>query len=123
MTSLLRLTRAPPVPHRCPATPFNPCTHAMALLLRLAPPSVTMSEPARRRIVPPRSTALRLVVKNDTELAPGLEVRAELSYLSDSVVPLDDQLLIQVGSREGAGETELLTIPIVVRPRLVQSGA
>ena len=120
MTSLLRLTRAPPVPHGCPATPSKPVTpHAMVSLLRLAPPSFTMSEPARRRIVPPRSTALRLVVKNDTELAPGLEVRAELSYFSDSVEPLDDQLLIQVGSREGAGETELLTIPILVRPQLV----
>jgi len=47
----------------------------------------------RVRMVPPRSPCFRLAVKNDIELAPGLEMRAEISYLCDRLQDLDDKML------------------------------
>jgi hypothetical protein len=99
-------------PARCVLSSVEPgVRHVLTLLVQ------NVSSKGRRiRIVPPRSPRLRLAVRNDAEVAPGLELSAELSYLGDSVEPLDDQLLVQVGRPDGSGETELLTIPVLVRP-------
>jgi len=99
-------------PARAVLLPVEPgVKHVVTVVVR----NVSMKG-RRIRIVPPRSPALLLTIRNETEIAPGLELVAELTYLSDSVAPIDDQLLIQVGRAEGNGETELITIPVIVRP-------
>ena len=64
----------------------------------------------RVRFVPPRSQAFMLAVQNDIELAPGLELVAELSLQSDDAVDIHDQLSICVGRTEHPSEE--LMIPI-----------
>lgn len=105
-------------PARCVLSSVEPgVRHVLTLVVR------NVSTKGRRiRIFPPRSPRLRLVVRNETEVAAGLELSAELSFLGESVEPLDDQLLVQVGRPDGGGETELLTIPVLVRPPCAQIG-
>lgn len=67
----------------------------------------------RIRFVPPRSNAFRLAVQNDIELAPGLELQAELSFLSDEVKDFDDKFIVLVGRSEHSSEQ--LTVPVRAR--------
>ena len=64
----------------------------------------------RVRFVPPRSPAFTLRVDNDIELAPGLELRADLYFESDQAVDYHDQLMVLVGRSEG--EMEQITVPV-----------
>ena len=64
----------------------------------------------RVRFVPPRSPAFTLRVDNDVELAPGLELRADLYFCSDQATDFHDQLMVLVGRSEG--EMEQITIPV-----------
>ena len=76
----------------------------------------TSARRCRVRIVPPCSATLRLSSASDVDLAPGLELRAELAYLTDVVEPLDDRLIVQASHRDD-GAPSLITLPIEVRPR------
>lgn len=64
----------------------------------------------RVRILPPRSTAFKLLVQNDVDLAPGLEMQAELAYFSEEPGDVEDQLTVLVG--RAAGKAEELVIPV-----------
>ena len=64
----------------------------------------------RVRFVPPRASAFMLAVQNDVELAPGLELRAELSFCSAEPKDFYDKLVISIGRVESPSEQ--ITIPV-----------
>ena len=64
----------------------------------------------RVRFTPPRSPAFALMVENDVELAPGLELRAELCFFSNDPKDFEDKLVISVGRNDV--ESEVLTVPV-----------
>ena len=64
----------------------------------------------RVRMVPPRQKEFTLIVNNDVELAPGLEMTAELHYYADDPADVESELWIQVGRAEDKGE--VLVIPV-----------
>ena len=66
--------------------------YAMKVVVR----NVTMRG-QRVRLVPPRNAVFTLVVQNDVELAPGLEMQAELQYYSDAPEDIENELAILVG--------------------------
>ena len=64
----------------------------------------------RVRFVPPREAEFTMIFQNDIELAPGLEMEAELQYYSDSPVDIETELSILVGRSDLQGEH--LVIPV-----------
>ena len=65
----------------------------------------------RIRIVPPRLPVFNLEVQNDVEIAPGLDLHAELSFLSSEYKDFEDQFIVSIGRTSGQGD-EQLTIPV-----------
>lgn len=63
-------------------------------------------------MIAPRSPAFELLTRKETELAPGLEIIAELSYCCDQPVNLEDKLRIDIGRADG--EIETLHVPVRV---------
>ena len=69
----------------------------------------------RVRLVPPKPKEFTLHVQNDVELAPGLEMQAELAYFAEEPKDVESQLVVLVGRADvnaSMGEGERLTIPV-----------
>jgi len=64
----------------------------------------------RVRFTPPRSPAFKLHLQNDVELAPGLQMEAELAYFAETPADVEDLMVIDVG--RAGGESERIKIPV-----------
>ena len=70
----------------------------------------------RIRLVPPRQAEFTLTVQNDVDIAPGIEMMAELAYYSEAPVDIQADLYVLVGRSDArpkaADEGEQLLIPV-----------
>lgn len=66
----------------------------------------------RVRLVPPRHATLNLSIENDVEIAPGLDLHAELSFSSNEPKDVIDQMVVSVGRAMDEFAAEQITIPI-----------
>ena len=70
----------------------------------------------RVRLVAPRQSEFTLHVQNDVDLAPGLQMEAELAYYSEEPQDVEGKLVVQVGRADARadrpGEGEQITIPV-----------
>ena len=63
-------------------------------------------------MIAPRSPAFELLTRKEADLAPGLEIIAELRYCCDQPVNLEDELRIEISRADG--EIETLHVPVRV---------
>jgi phage baseplate assembly protein W len=70
----------------------------------------------RVRLVAPRETEFALTVQNDVDLAPGLEMTAELAYYAEEPADIESTLYVLVGRADARpkadGEGEQIPIPV-----------
>lgn len=70
----------------------------------------------RVRLVPPKEAEFTLTLQNDVDLAPGLEMTAELAYYAESPVDIESTLYVLVGRSDARpsveDEGEQLMIPV-----------
>ena len=84
-------------------------------VMKLAVRNVSMRG-QRVRLVPPRQSEFSLHVQNDVDLAPGLQMEAEIAYYSEEPKDVEGQLVVQVGRADARpdrpGEGESIVIPV-----------
>lgn len=66
----------------------------------------------RVRIVPPQPKEFTLHIQNDVDLAPGIEMQAELAYYSEEPVDVAGTMAVLVGRADSPHGGEHLEIPV-----------
>ena len=94
---------------------FDSVESGVRFTMRIVVKNISMKG-QRVRIVPPKEAEFTLTVQNDVDLAPGLDMSAELAYYSEAPNDIESTLYVLVGrsdARKAApGECESLLIPV-----------